>query len=357
MKKLGHFLKHVLVFLGFSVAIILCWSLAYWITSILYPKMGIQLNDYVTQLVNFELGFLIFGTIMYTIGRIINPQRKQRDFFGTLNSALMQIAKGNFDVMVTLPSLDKKRSRKNPFGELVDNIRHMAGELSEMERMRQEFVSNVSHEIQSPLTSIGGFARALKSDTLRPEERKHYLDIIETESRRLSKVSDNLLKLTSLESDHHPFEPNHYRLDQQLRKIVLSCEPQWVQKSIEMDISLEEVTVNADEDLISQVWINLIGNAIKFSPNNGTIGVHVTRDNNDIEITISDTGIGMDENARQHIFERFYKADKSRNRSNSGSGLGLSIVKRIVYMHNGEIAVESKKDKGTEITVTLPGDT
>lgn len=277
------------------------------------------------------------------------------DFLQSLNNALIQIAKGNFDVKITLPSTDDEHAKWNPFNELAQNIHHMAGELNEMERMRQEFVSNVSHEIQSPLTSISGFARALQEGELDKEEGRHYLDIIEMESKRLSKLSDNLLKLTSLESEHHPFEPTHYRLDKQLRNIVLSCEPQWVKKSIDMDISLKEVTVKADEDLMSQVWMNLLGNAIKFTPNGGTIGVRLSQQGNDVVASISDTGIGMDEEERSHIFERFYKADKSRNRAIGGSGLGLSIVKKIIDMHEGEINVKSKKGEGTEMVVTLPG--
>ena len=165
----------------------------------------------------------------------------------------------------------------------------------------------------------------------------HYLGIIEKESARLSKLSENLLKLTSLESDHHPFERRRYRLDKQLRSLILACEPQWHDKGIDMDVSLEDVSIEADEDLLSQVWLNLLHNSIKFTPAGGTIGVRLKRNGQEA-----------------HIFERFYKADRSRDRSTGGSGLGLAIVKRIVEMHTGSVAVQSAPGTGTTFTVRLP---
>ena len=133
-------------------------------------------------------------------------------------------------------------------------------------------------EIESPLTSIRGFASALQQDHLTAEERRHYLDIIEAESVRLSRLSANLLKsLTSLESDHVRFEPKGYRLDTQIRGLILACEPQWAEKDLEMDVTLEEADITADEDLLSQVWINLLHNSIKFTPRGGSVRVALYR--------------------------------------------------------------------------------
>jgi len=239
--------------------------------------------------------------------------------------------------------------------ELTTNVNNMALELDQMEQMRQEFVSNVSHEIQSPLTSIRGFARALQNDLLSAEERSHYLAIIETESLRLSKLTDNLLRLASLEAEHVKFEPKPYRLDKQIRNLILACEPQWAGKAIQMDVSLEEVTIMADEDLMSQVWINLLHNGIKFTAVGGSICADLRCRDGKIEFKITDTGIGIAEEDQAHVFERFYKADKSRTRSdNGGSGLGLSIVQKIVEMHTGSITLESKPGAGTSFIVTLP---
>lgn len=329
------------------IVIILCWSAAYLITSFLFAGIGKQPNDYIRQLINLLLGFLILSSISFTVSMFKRP--KHLAVFQSILDAMRRIAKGDFNV-----NLDVHPGPKNEIAVLVDSINHMAVELNHMERMRQEFISNVSHEIQSPLTSIRGFAKVLQNERLSSEDRLHYLDIIETESRRLSKLSENLLKLTSLESEHHPFEPKRYRLDKQLRNIVLACEPQWVEKAIEIEISLGEVNIVADEDLMSQVWLNLINNSIKFSPQGGTIGIQMQIYGSEAVIRISDTGTGIAEADLPHIFERFYKADKARNRSGGGSGLGVAIVKKIIDMHKGSINVQSTLGEGAKFMVSLP---
>jgi two-component system phosphate regulon sensor histidine kinase PhoR len=330
------------------IAVLLgCWSIAYFVTRYFYQALGNQPQAFAIQLINSVLGFFIFGIIMFIVGRLMAPKRM--DFLTMMNDAMKRIAKGDFNVKLTVGSSD------NPFDKVMQNLNHMAEELGQMEQLRQEFISNVSHEIQSPLTSIAGFARALQNDTLGQDDRHHYLNIIETESKRLSKLSDNLLKLTSLESKHHPFEPKPYRLDKQLRSIVLACEPQWLNKSIEMEVSLIEISVTADEDLMNQVWINLIHNSIKFTPVGGTIGINLWQDGDHALVSISDNGMGIPEEEQPHIFERFYKADKSRNRSDyaGGSGLGLSIVKKIVDMHGGDIRLISTPGISTSFTISL----
>lgn len=333
----------VLLFLG------VCWIAAYFITSYVYNRIGEQPDDLVRQLVNSALGFLIFGGIMAIISFITLPKRMA--MFNSIIDAMRRLSRGDFSV-----NLNIKTGVDNQFTQLVQSFNDMAAQLGTMERMRQEFISNVSHEIQSPLTSISGFARALRSARLSGEERDHYLDIIETESMRLSKLSDNLLKLTSLESEHHPFERKRYRLDKQLRAVVLTCEPQWLDKLIDMDMSLEEGEIVADPDLLNQVWGNLIQNSIKFTPHGGTIGVRLQFGNGIAAVRVSDSGIGIGEEDLPRIFERFYKTDKSRNRASGGSGLGLAIVKKIVDLHHGTIEVQSKPGEGTVFTVRLPVD-
>lgn len=263
--------------------------------------------------------------------------------------ALESIAKGDFKVR-----LNHSLKEDEPFARLVRSVNEMALNLEQTENMRQEFISNVSHEIQSPLASIKGFTYVLNNDELSPEERKHFLSIIETETVRLSRLSENLLKLAALEADSVKFEPKPYRLDKQLRALILSCEPQWSDKKINMDAFLDSVTVTADEDMMSQVWVNLIHNSIKFTPEGGGIQVDLHQCGNTVECKISDTGIGIDEEAQKHIFERLYKADKSRDRAKKGSGLGLAIVKKIVETHGGKITVQSELGVGTVFTVSLP---
>jgi signal transduction histidine kinase len=163
-----------------------------------------------------------------------------------------------------------------------------------------------------------------------------------------------LLKLAALELRGAPFEPKPYRLDKQVRSLILACEPQWTGKRIEMDVSLQEAVVTADQDLLSQVWSNLIHNSIKFTPESGRIRIELCRETDQLEFRITDTGVGIAPEDQAHVFERFYKADRSRTRSTGGSGLGLAIAKTIVEMHHGSIALDSRMGTGTTFTVTLP---
>lgn len=332
--------------LGIFVLIIAYWLATFYGMEHLYTYLGKRPEEVIVQLINCIGGMFLWGLTMAILGQFL--RKHQLIFFQSLNQAIRSMSRGDFNVSVD------NNPRNGPFVELADSINQMATDLGQLEKMRQEFISNVSHEIQSPLTSISGFSRALQNDQLSSEERKHYLTIIETESVRLSKLSENLLKLTSLESQHHPFEPKSYRLDKQLRNHILACEPQWVDKDIDMDIELDAVTIAADEDLLSQVWINLIHNAVKFVPVGGTIRVRVVCSGEEVVTRISNNGASIPEEDQTHIFERFYKADKSRNRTAGGNGLGLSIAKKIVEMHHGTITVESGMDEMTSFIVRLP---
>ncbi|RJX40588.1 HAMP domain-containing protein [Paenibacillus pinisoli] len=268
-----------------------------------------------------------------------------------LTHATKRLAKGDFDVTVKATSGDE-------MGALSHHFNVMAKELKQLEQMRQDFVSNVSHEIQTPLTSISGFATALKQGNLVAEgNRNHYLDIIIAESGRLSKLSDNLLKLASLDSEHHPFEATRYHLDEQIREVVVTCEPQWSAKKIIIDLDWEgSIPITADRDQLNQVWMNLLGNSIKFTPEGGHIVISLSVSNNEIWFAIADSGIGIAPEQLDKVFERFYKSDQSRNRSISGSGLGLAIAKKIVVLHHGRIAAASEEGKGTTVSVQLPAE-
>lgn len=346
MRRLKYFLKLLLSLTVLLIVNIIFAFISFHITSWIYDWLGKHPQGFWLQLWTVVGVFVLFTCtiiILFLIGL-----NKQRNYWDTVVDALSRLAKGDFTVKLDL------KTNEDQFGQLIHGINHMAVELGELERMRQEFISNVSHEIQSPLTSINGFAKALKNMDLPEDKRQHYLEIIEMESNRLSKISDNLLKLTSLESQHHPFEPKHYRLDKQLRNVVLALEPNWLAKNIEMDLQLENISVMADEDLMNQVWMNLLSNSIKFIHATGTITISMTKQINTITIAVHDNGIGLTEEQQKHIFERFYKADPSRTAVNGGSGLGLSIVKKIIDMHNGTITVESKLAEFTTFFVTLP---
>ncbi|KPV47721.1 histidine kinase, partial [Kouleothrix aurantiaca] len=189
-----------------------------------------------------------------------------------------------------------------------------------------------------------------------PGDRERCLTIIEDESVRLSKLSDNLLKLAALEAQNMHFAPRAYRLDRQIRTVLLACEPQWSAKSLDVDIALDELSVTADADLLSQVWMNLLGNSIKFTPEGGSVRVELHRRLSEVVFRITDTGIGIAECDQAHIFERFFKADLARDRSQGGSGLGLAIAQKIVALHNGTIGVVSALGMGTTFTVSLPAE-
>lgn len=266
-----------------------------------------------------------------------------------LTQATQRISKGDFDITFSW------LNRKDEVGDLARSFSHMAGELKQLEMMRQDFVSSVSHEIQSPLTSIAGFSKLIRYTELPEEERNQYLEIIMKESERLSRLSDNLLSLASLESEHHPFHPVAYRLDEQIRRIIVSQEPIWSAKQLDLELTLPPVMIVGDEDQLSQVWINLLSNAIKFTPQGGKIRIRLEIMIDRVQVLVHDSGIGIAEDEIHHIFERFYKADHSRQREVGGNGLGLSIVRKIVELHQGVITVESKLGKGSVFKVLLPG--
>ncbi|WP_019420970.1 sensor histidine kinase [Paenibacillus sp. OSY-SE] len=285
---------------------------------------------------------LVVGSLCFLVAAsyIVLPVKK-------MTAATRRMAKGDF-------TTELRMKRRDEIGELAASFNNMAKELNQVEQMRQDFVSNVSHEIQSPLTSIFGFAKALKNNVVPEQQRERYLQIIMTESERLSRVSDNLLQLASLESEHHPVNMRTYSLDEQLRKAIVAFEPQWQAKSLQMDLQLEAVTITSDEDMLSLVWMNLIGNSMKFTPDNGTITIVLSRQSKGIEVVISDTGIGIPKEDLNRVFERFYKADRSRRRDGNGSGLGLAIVNKVMSLHNGTVALASVSGQGTKVTVTLP---
>lgn len=344
IKVHGLFILMLLLLNGF-------WVFFYMLIGSMFRYYGVNLPPLLLHVVSALLGIILFGFVMGKIGKYTKPKRM--NYLQTIIQAIQQMAKGNFEIKLDVPVIEKGKNRHNPFVQLADSVHYMAKELGQLERVRQEFISNVSHEIQSPLTSIKGFARALENDQLSKDKREHYLKIIQTETDRLSKLSDNLLKLTTLENERHPMHMIDYRPDRQIRSCLLALEPQWDKKNLIMNIELEPVVIHADSELMNQVWMNLIHNSIKFTPENGEIRVELKDHKNRIEFQLSDTGVGIKQEDFVHLFERFYKADRSRNSQQGGNGLGLSIVKKIIDVHHGEIHVSSNYGKGTTFIVIL----
>lgn len=335
---------HVASSLAFAAIAV---TVAYFLTAFIYRRSGWQPPILAAQIINTLLG--MFFMIMTVVISGLSSRSRRKGPFAPIIDALGRIATGDFSTR-----LDDSHRAHGVVGELAQSVNVMALKLDQMEKMRQEFISDVSHEIQSPLTSIRGFASALQQEDLHGDVRRHYLGIIEAETTRLSKLSANLLKLASLESEQVKFEPKNYRLDSQLRNLVLACETQWAEKQLEMDVALEEATIRADEDLLGQVWTNLIYNSIKFSSEGGSVQIALQRRADQLEVRFADTGSGIALEDQRHIFERFYKGDKSRRPSEGGSGLGLAIAKKVIEMHRGTIAVQSLPGAGAVFVVTLP---
>jgi two-component system, OmpR family, phosphate regulon sensor histidine kinase PhoR len=359
-----HGLKHMILYLILAAALFTCLLTGAYITAPLFGE-GISVQAAASQAVYSVAGLLIFVLLLFLCWMIRHwiirhtcHAKAHKDsyhtFINEIETALDRITKGDFEARI---DKEKHSDARYHMSDLIDKINQMASELGGMETMRQDFVSNVSHEIQSPLTSIRGFVSLLKDDSLSRDEQLHYIGIIESESLRLSKLGENLLRLSTLESECAEINPKNYSLSRQLKDVILLLEPQWSAKSIEVSLNEEAADVFADEDLLSQVWINLLNNSIKFTPAGGKITISVANLDMQTEVTISDTGIGMTEETKAHVFERFYMADKARSRSAGGSGLGLTIVKKIVQMHHGRIDVESKPCEGTTFKIAIPKNT
>jgi signal transduction histidine kinase len=335
----------IIWFLLLIVLITGAFSLALCVVIEIRLIFHLNLPPIITYLLSAYLGIFFTWLFIFSVSKFFHRQRI--DAFTPIIQALDKIAKGDFNIYLD------NREENDLLNDLVNSVNHMASQLGQMETMRQEFISNVSHEIQSPLTSVRGFTQALMEDDLSVQDRRHYLNIIEMESKRLSQLTENLLKLASLDSDQAEIDLHPYALDKQIRSIILTNEPQWRDKQLDIDVSLKPLMINADEALMHQVWTNLLHNSIKFTPSGGKITINLFEKESSIIFTIRDSGIGIYADDRIHIFERFYKADKSRSQTIPGSGLGLSIVKRIVELHHGSVEVESQPGEGTIFMVIL----
>ena len=204
--------------------------------------------------------------------------------------------------------------------------------------------ANVSHEFKTPLASIHGFAKLLQSDDITEQEREEYTQIIIDETSRLSKLSSNILRLTKLENQKTVGKKTRFSLDEQIRKILLVLEPEWSKKKIDLDIDLEDIMYVGSEELMAQIWQNIINNAIKFTPEGGKISVKLFRNEKNISAEIWDNGPSIAPDVKAKIFDKFYQGDRSR--ATEGNGLGLALVKRIIELSEGSIEVENDMKKG-----------
>lgn len=264
-----------------------------------------------------------------------------------LNKATNELSKGNYRVRVNYAGNDE-------IARLNRSFNQMAQQLAKQEETRQQFISDVSHEFQTPLTAIQGFATILKNEKLSDEQRQKYADIILFHSKRLSTLSKNMLQLTVLDGEDVKLDISEFSLIEQLNRVIETQDNLALAKDIEIEFHTpkNDIRVEADEARLEQVWINLVNNAIKYTNEHGVVTIEVKKTSKEVEVSIQDTGVGMSKEAISHIFERFYRQDKSRKVE--GNGLGLSIVKRIVDLHHGTIDVISVEDGGSQFIVKLP---
>ena len=284
----------------------------------------------------------IFGTVLAGIfGKYyLRPLKR-------LSAATKEVKKGNYKVQVV-----QIKPAGSEMGQLIDNFNDMVHELDGIELFRNDFINNFSHEFKTPIVSIRGFAKEMEQDDLPPERRREYAHIIAEEADRLSKLSINVLELSKLENQQIITDKEQFFLDEQLRQCILLHESDWTSKEIEIYPELEEIKYFGNEELLSHIWNNLIGNAIKFTPNGGSIGVTLKSTDTAVIIRISDAGIGISEDVLPHIFEKFYQGDPSHHKN--GHGIGLTMAHRAATLAGGTIDVESELGSGSTFTVTLP---
>lgn len=330
----------------FSARIILLFIIAGTFAEIVLvatANMGAVWNGairiFLLEIIFVLLILLSIGTFVVNIlnRRIMKPYHE-------LLNAIDEVSKGNFDVSIHYPHNDK-------FAEVVNCFNQMVIELNGIKTMRNDFMNIFSHECKTPITSIRGFAKQLKRTDLSDEEKEEYLDIIISESDRLTHLHQNILDLCRYQNQEFMTNQEEFSLDEQIRKCILVLEKNWSKKNLDLDIELECLDYYGNEEMLSQVWINILSNAIKFSHSGGKITIQCKRVGEDAVVSIKDEGIGMDEGTKALMFHKYYSASTSLK---EGNGIGLAVVKRIIELCQGNIEVDSTQGVGTEVIVTVP---
>ena len=262
-------------------------------------------------------------------------------------SALDQVMQGDFTVRIAPV---KEFAGETGFNEIIRAINKMTAELAGTETLRTDFIANVSHELKTPLAVMGNYATMLQKPGICEEDRMEYAKAISHSSRRLAALITNILKLNKLENQQIFPQLDEYDLGEQLCENLLQFEEVWEKKNLNIETDIEDdVRIRSDAELLSLVWNNLISNAVKFTPEEGTIGVSLKTEGNLVIVSVSDTGCGIKPEVGQHIFEKFYQGDASH--ATQGNGLGLALVKRVVDIFRGEISVQSIYGQGSTFTV------
>lgn len=330
-------LKLTLFFSGFVFAIIIiALGIVFGIIALLIHIGALELGDNIPSIkqniLNVALISLILGFITsFSTGSFsISP-------FNIVVNAMDSLASGNYAVRLKFKSLFAKTKIAKDFEKSFNS---MAAELQKTEMLRSDFVNNFSHEFKTPIVSIAGFAKLLKHGGLTEEQQKEYIEIIEEESLRLSYMATNVLSLTKIENQVILTDISSFNLSEQIRNSVLLLQSKWEKKKLELILDFDEYYVNAHEEMLKQVWINLVDNAVKFTPENGKIEIDIRKQGQIITVSVINTGEPISEDKISLIFNKFYQGDESH--TSEGNGIGLAIVKHVVNLHHGEIKVKSQ---------------
>lgn len=309
---------------------------------------NIALNEYKTYIkYTIIVGYLLFGCLISSALVYLIRARGQTIKMQNICKAAQKVAAGDFSVRL---DVYKDKKRKNEIDILKEDFNTMVTELASIEKLKDNFVADVSHEIKTPLSVIQGYADLLQTNGISDEQRSEYIKRISEQINKLTNLVTNILKLNKIESKEIVCKEK-FSLDEQMRFCILSLEDLINEKDIEIEVNLDEVEINSDPVLLELVWNNLLSNAVKFTDRGGMICVSLSNQGNVVIATVRDTGCGMSEETCKHIFDKFYQGDTSH--SQEGNGLGLALVDRVVTLLDGEILVSSQPNKGSEFKVIL----
>ena len=262
-----------------------------------------------------------------------------------LSHAMEKVADGDFTVRL------ETRSSSKEVREIYSGFNLMTSELNAIGILQTDFVSNVSHEFKTPINAIEGYSMLLQDNENLSEEQKQYVDKIIFNTKRLSTLVGSILLLSKIENQSIPINRTSYRLDEQIRQSIVALEPAWSQKDIEFDVEMDSIEYTGNENMMRHVWDNLIGNAVKFNPECGIVRIRLSKRSEGVVFTVEDSGPGISDEAKKHIFDKFYQGDSSHK--DEGNGLGLALVKKILAASDGEISAENLDGGGCRFTVIL----
>lgn len=296
-------------------------------------------------------GIILLSLLFCFLVGVVSALLFGRLFMKPINSIINmmnRLAGGDYTPRICFHSIF---DRHPAVAELTDSINKMAEELQHTEELRSDFINNFSHEFKTPIVSIAGFAKLLQDGQLSREKQQEYLSIIEEESMRLSVMATNVLNLTRVENQTILSEVTSYNLSEQIRNCFLVLEKKWSEKQLELGLDFPEFRITGNEELLRQVWLNLLDNAIKFTPEKGFVGVTLEKTDEKMRVCVANTGSFILEADRERIFRKFYQADTSH--ATKGNGVGLAVVRQIVWLHGGTVAADSD-EKGTRFWVEIP---